>query len=193
MVKLNKIYTRTGDNGTSGLVDGSRRPKSDLRFAACGTIDEANAAIGLALFYLQDEDTLGDILRHVQNDLFDLGADIATPCKKDEQQGQNLRIIDTQITWLEREIDRLNATLAPLKSFILPGGSLASCHLHLARTVVRRAERDMVALSAVEEINILALHYINRLSDLMFVTARWVNDGGKNDILWEPGKNRSKQ
>jgi len=190
MVKLNKIYTRTGDDGTSGLVDGSRRPKSDLRFGACGSIDEANAAIGLALYHNEGEKPLHDMFTHIQNDLFDLGADIATPCRQDEAPDQALRIIEAQIIWLEQQIDKVNSALEPLKSFILPGGSLVSSHLHLARTIVRRLERDMVALSRVEPINNLALHYINRLSDLLFVAARAGNEGGKGDILWIPGKNR---
>jgi len=194
MVKLNKIYTRTGDNGTSGLVDGSRRLKSDGRFAACGSIDEANAAIGLALYHTKQQTpqdlSLHAVLTHIQNDLFDLGADIATPCQENEAPGVNLRIVEAQITWQERQIDQINAALNPLKSFILPGGTLISCHLHLARTIVRRAERDMVALNEVESINIHALRYINRLSDLLFVAARATNDGGISDILWVPGKNR---
>jgi len=191
MVKLNKIYTRTGDQGTSGLVDGSRRSKSDARFAACGAIDEANAVIGLAVCHNHKAQPLDSILNHIQNDLFDLGADLATPMKTKEQQDEALRIIDRQVSWLEREIDRINASLSPLKSFILPGGNIIASYLHLARTVVRRAERDIVALSLNEAINIQVLRYVNRLSDLLFVTARAANAGGKDDILWVPGQNRS--
>jgi len=190
MVKLNKIYTRTGDDGTSGLVDGSRRSKSDTRFSVCGSLDEANAAIGLALHYNQNHAPLCPILYRVQNDLFDLGADMATPYKEQEEWGEALRIVTSQVTWLEKEIDHINARLSPLKSFILPGGGLVASHLHFARTVVRRAERDMVALSMVEKINKSALHYINRLSDLLFVAARLANNDGHDDILWVPGKNR---
>jgi len=192
MVRLNKIYTRTGDKGTSGLVDGTRRPKCDLRFAACGSIDEANASLGLALCHHQGERGEGElvaILQHIQNDLFDLGADIATPYQEGKSDA-SLRIVSAQVTWIEEAIDRLNANLEPLKSFILPGGSVSSCYLHLARTIVRRAERDMVALSSHEKLNIFALQYINRLSDLLFVAARWANGQGAGDILWVPGQNR---
>jgi len=189
MVKLNKIYTRTGDKGTSGLVDGSRRSKSDWRFAACGSIDEANATIGLALCHHWEQDSLRRLLEHIQNDLFDLGADIATPYQEDETVPA-LRIVAAQVSWLETEIDRINGPLAALKSFILPGGTLLASHLHLARTVVRRAERDMVALSERERVNDCALHYINRLSDLLFVAARSANGAGEGDILWVPGQNR---
>jgi len=205
MVKLNKIYTRTGDAGTSGLVDGSRRSKDDVRFAACGSVDEANAAIGLVLCCQkcgQDKERalegdlpiatfdLTGLLQHIQNDLFDLGADLATPYQQAEKPGEALRIVAAQIDWLERQIDHLNAFLTPLRSFILPGGSAHASYLHLARTIVRRAERDMVALGRVEKINPHALCYINRLSDLLFVAARWANNSDAGDILWVPGQNR---
>jgi len=190
MVKLNKIYTRTGDHGTSGLVDGSRRPKSDGRFAAGGSIDEANAVIGLARCHNQQKQPIDALLGHIQNDLFDLGADLATPLKEQEKPSDALRIIASQIVWIEEEIDRMNAALTPLRSFILPGGDIVASYLHLARTVVRRAEREMVALSVHENINPYALCYINRLSDLLFVAARTVNSSGKDDILWVPGQNR---
>jgi len=190
MVKLNKIYTRTGDNGTSGLADGTRRSKIDARFAACGSIDEANATLGLARCHNQQRQPLDFILNHLQNDLFDLGADLATPMKNQENSTDVLRIIDKQVTWIEIEIDKMNASLSPLKSFILPGGDIVASYLHLARTVVRRAERDMVALHLVEKINTQALRYVNRLSDLLFVAARLANHNGKEDILWVPGQNR---
>jgi len=248
MVKLNKIYTRTGDSGTTGLVDGTRRLKSDLRFEACGTIDEANAAIGLVLLHLNkeegrleqfpksvkrfsdkncgknkeleqfvepsetktalgadnggggndkgseweaDDGDLSRLLRHVQHDLFDLGADLATPVFENQEKEQAaLRIIAAQVTFLEQEIDRMNASLSPLRSFILPGGGAVASYLHLARTFVRRAERVMVALHQQEELNPHALCYVNRLSDMLFVAARVANRGGLDDILWVPGKNR---
>jgi len=194
MVKLNKIYTRTGDNGTTGLVDGSRRAKDDLRLKACGAIDEANAALGLAVFYSRKQPKrheFADLLQQLQHDLFDLGADLATPPLKEEKQEEGaLRIIAAQITRLEAEIDRMNASLAPLHSFVLPGGSAAASYLHLARTLVRRAERAMVALARSEQVNPHALGYVNRLSDLLFVAARLANNDGQNDILWLPGKNR---
>ena len=180
MVRLNKIYTRTGDDGTSGLVDGSRRAKHDPRFEAIGAVDEANAGLGWAVLELS-EPHAGEVAR-IQNDLFDLGADLATP---GELEGA-LRIVAAQVEWLEQRIDALNAGLEPLRSFILPGGSEAATRLHLARTWVRRAER---AISAVAEpLNPAARAYINRLSDYLFVLARFVN-GGRNP-LWQPGANR---
>lgn len=188
MVRLNKIYTRTGDGGTTGLSGGERRPKNDLRIAAIGAVDEANAAIGVAR--LDATDAVGDRLFRVQNDLFDLGADLATPVTDKTPDYEPLRVVDAQVTWLEQEIDALTARLEPLRSFILPGGSALSAHLHVARTLARRAERAMVALSAAETVTPAALHYINRLSDLLFVLARAANDEGRADVLWVPGKNR---
>ena len=185
MVKLNKIYTRTGDTGSAGLVDGSRVSKASARMAAIGDVDEANASVGMAIILLDDE-SLGRQLRRIQNDLFDLGADIATP---GEVEGA-LRITAGQVERLEHEIDAMNADLEPLRSFILPGGSPGVAALHLARTVVRRAERSARALSKAEQVNPAALAYLNRLSDLLFVAARFVaaKDGG--DILWQPGATR---
>lgn len=189
MVVLNKIYTRTGDDGTSALATGERRPKSDLRFAAIGTVDELNAHVGMARL---NETALGaaiaGMLTRIQNDLFDLGADLATPDKGDGRT--RLRITPAQVERLEREIDQINDKLEPLTSFVLPGGSAAAASLHLCRTVARRAERLMVDLDRQETINPEALHYINRLSDLFFVAARQANDGGRSDVLWVPGENR---
>lgn len=185
MVKLNKIYTRTGDGGSTGLADGSRIAKSAPRMAAVGDVDEANSAIGVAIAALADG-AVRRALTRVQNDLFDLGADLATP---DGVTGA-LRIVATQTAGIEAAIDRLNADLAPLTSFILPGGCPASAALHLARAIVRRAERAMVALGENEPVNPHALAYINRLSDYLFVAARWVNDKGAGDILWVPGASR---
>ncbi len=184
MVKLNKIYTRTGDDGTTGLVDGSRRAKNDLRIEAFGTVDEANGVIGLAR--LTTSSGADAMLERIQNDLFDLGADLATP---GEIAGA-LRIVPAQVARLEAEIDAMNSDLLPLTSFILPGGSAASAYLHLGRTVVRRAERLAVAAQAVEPLNADALAYLNRLSDHLFVLARVLNDNGRADILWKPGANR---
>jgi cob(I)alamin adenosyltransferase len=193
LVKLNKIYTRTGDDGTTGLVSGKRRPKSDPRIEAFGAVDEANACIGLARL-----DTAGiypeldAMLAGIQNDLFDLGADLATPDDGKKPKYEPLRIVATQVTRIEKDIDALNAALQPLTSFILPGGSAASAALHLARTVARRAERQMVALARKrgEKVSPEALQYINRVSDFLFVAARAVNDNGNADVLWVPGKNR---
>lgn len=185
MVKLTTIYTRGGDKGETSLAGGERRAKNDPRFAAMGTVDEANAAIGLARDHTADE--TDEILRRIQNDLFDLGADIATPGTEDGA----LRITDAQTDRLEQEIDRINANMEPLSSFVLPGGSTASSHIHMARTVVRRAEREMVGLAENEDMNDAALRYINRLSDLLFVLARHLNDDGKSDVLWVPGANRN--
>ncbi|WP_439271269.1 cob(I)yrinic acid a,c-diamide adenosyltransferase [Pseudochrobactrum sp. HB0163] len=191
MVKLNKIYTRTGDDGTTGLVGGARRRKDDLRIAACGDIDEANAAVGLARLYTAlISPEIDNILCRVQNDLFDLGADIATPQHDCASGYEPLRMIDRQVERLEQEIDRLNAQLQPLNSFILPGGSPLAAHLHMARTIVRRAERTMVALAAQQQISAVCLHYINRLSDLLFVAARSANHDGRDDVLWVPGQTR---
>jgi cob(I)alamin adenosyltransferase len=187
MVRLNKIYTRTGDQGTAALGNGARRKKSDLRFAAIGEIDEANAAIGLARLHAHSD--LDRTLARVQNDLFDLGADLAVP-EGGEKGRSRLRVAAAQVTRLEEEIDRYNAELAPLTSFVLPGGTPAAAALHLARTVTRRAERALVALNDHEPLNPAAIAYINRLSDLLFVAARFANDGGAADVLWVPGENR---
>ncbi|OAP43496.1 cob(I)yrinic acid a c-diamide adenosyltransferase [Sinorhizobium glycinis] len=192
MVKLNKIYTRTGDNGTTGLVTGPRRSKSDLRVDAYGSVDEANAFVGLARQHTGDMPDLDQMLMRIQNDLFDLGADLATPETGEKQDYEPLRIVAAQVARLEAEIDRLNADLEPLRSFVLPAGSAASASLHAARTVARRAERQMVALAETEGeiVSREAVAYINRLSDFLFVAARWANDMGRADVLWVPGKNR---
>jgi cob(I)alamin adenosyltransferase len=192
MVKLNKIYTRTGDNGTTGLVSGPRRLKSDLRVEAYGAIDEANAFIGLARQHTHAIRDLDAMLMRVQNDLFDLGADLATPDNGEKPEYEPLRIVAAQVERLEREIDRLNADLEPLRSFVLPAGSAASAALHVARTVARRAERQMVALASMEgeAVSAEAVAYVNRLSDFLFVAARWANDKGRADVLWVPGNNR---
>jgi cob(I)alamin adenosyltransferase len=182
MVRINKVYTRTGDDGSTGLGDGSRRSKADPRVAAVGDLDEANAVIGLAR--READAGLDRVLARIQNDLFDLGADLCTP------GAAGLRIIDSQVEALEAEIDAVTAQIAPLTSFILPGGSPASAWLHLARTVVRRAERGAAALNTVEPLNPAALRYLNRLSDLLFVLGRQQNDGGAADVLWVPGANR---
>ncbi|CAN5280256.1 cob(I)yrinic acid a,c-diamide adenosyltransferase [soil metagenome] len=186
MVKLNKIYTRTGDAGTTGLVDGSRVAKHDPRMAAVGDVDEANSAIGLAVAALGDV-TEGEWLRVIQNDLFDLGADLATPGEDFAPTQMALRIVATQVERLEQQIDHMNETLAPLDSFILPGGSRAAAAIHLARAIVRRAERSATAAAAAMPLNPLALAYINRLSDLLFVMARRMNGNGAGDIKWVPG------
>ncbi|MBX5146424.1 cob(I)yrinic acid a,c-diamide adenosyltransferase [Rhizobium lentis] len=192
MVKLNKIYTKTGDDGTTGLASGRRRRKDDLRVEAYGTIDEANSAIGLARLHTSGLPELDAMLMSIQNDLFDLGADLATPDTGEPPAYEPLRIVETQLGRIERDIDRLNAELDPLKSFILPGGSPAAAHLHLARTIARRAERLMVTLARRdgEIVGEPALKYINRLSDFLFVAARHANDRGRADVLWVPGKNR---
>ncbi len=185
MVVLNRIYTRTGDDGTSALATGERRPKSDLRFEAIGTVDELNATVGLAR--LQAAPDLDAMLGRIQNDLFDLGADLAVP---EEGGRERLRIAATQVARLEAEIDGLNARLAPLTSFVLPGGTPAAVALHLCRTVARRAERLAVALAAYEQVSREAARYINRVSDFFFVAARVANDDGARDVLWVPGENR---
>lgn len=187
MVRLNKIYTRTGDQGTAALGNGERRKKSDLRFAAIGEVDEANAAIGLARLHAHAD--LDRTLARVQNDLFDLGADLAVP-EGGEKGKSRLRIAAAQVTRLEEEIDRYNAELAPLTSFVLPGGTASAAALHFARTVTRRAERALVALDGHEPLNPAAIAYINRLSDFLFVAARFANDQGAGDVLWVPGENR---
>jgi cob(I)alamin adenosyltransferase len=190
MVKLNKIYTRTGDDGTTGLASGPRRDKHDLRVEAYGTVDETNSTVGLARLHTAGMVELDTMLFRIQNDLFDLGADLSTPDTGEKLEYEPLRIIEAQATRLEAEIDTLNVHLDPLRSFVLPGGSPASAYLHLARTVSRRAERLMVELSRQEPVGAAALKYINRLSDFLFVAARFANDGGKADVLWVPGKNR---
>jgi len=188
MVKLNKIYTRTGDDGTSGLVDGSRQPKHSARFEAIGAVDEANSAIGLAVIAADSQPRRAPI--RIQNDMFDLGADIATPGNDFAPPEMVLRIVPAQVEWLEQAIDRLNENLSPLTSFILPGGSEAAARTHIARAAVRRAERAMVALAAGEPVNPAALAYINRLSDYLFVLARHLNADGADDVKWVPGANR---
>ena len=187
MVQLTRIYTKGGDKGKTSLGSGKRVPKHDLRVAAYGTVDEANAAIGLARLHVEGE--ADELLARVQNDLFDLGGDLCTP-EDPEPEYEPLRILPGQVARLEQEIDRLNVDLEPLKSFVLPAGRPAAAHLHLARTVTRRAEREITALAARENINPEALRYINRLSDLLFVLARHENDQGRADVLWIPGKNR---
>ncbi|SCY60161.1 cob(I)yrinic acid a,c-diamide adenosyltransferase [Rhizobium sp. NFACC06-2] len=192
MVKLNKIYTRTGDKGTTALVSGPRRLKHDLRVEAYGTVDETNSAIGVARLHTGGMEKLDAMLFRIQNDLFDLGADLATPESGEPLSYEPLRIVESQVTRLENEIDDLNAALEPLTSFVLPGGSAAAASLHMARTVCRRGERLMVELSVTENeiVSPAALKYANRLSDFLFVAARFANDAGKADILWVPGKNR---
>lgn len=192
MVQLNRIYTRGGDDGSTALASGERRPKDDLRVEAYGTIDEANAAIGMARVALDGAvPELDAILGRVQNDLFDLGADLATPSGAPRSAGA-LRIVQSQVDRLEAEIDLLNARLRPLTSFVLPGGTAGAANLHLARTISRRAERLMVSLSRApgETIDAPAMRYVNRLSDLLFVAARVANDDGAADVLWTPGANR---
>ena len=194
MVILNKIYTKTGDDGTTGLGSGERRPKYDLRVAAYGTVDETNASIGLARIETQAKHLeLDAMLSRIQNDLFDLGADLAVPEDPENPPDfEPLRIVDTQVGRLEADIDTLNRDIAPLRSFILPGGSTAAAHLHMARTISRRAERMVVELAAIktEVVNPAALRYLNRVSDFLFVAARHVNNSGKDDVLWVPGENR---
>lgn len=193
MVKINKVYTRTGDDGTTGLGAGPRRPKHDLRIEAFGTVDEANACIGMARIHTAtSHPEIDAMLSRVQNDLFDLGADLATPDTGEVLSYEPLRIIASQVARLENDIDALNKPIAPLRSFILPGGSPAAAALHLARTVSRRAERLMVELSQTEGeiVGSEALKYINRVSDFLFVAGRAVNDNGTTDVLWVPGQNR---
>lgn len=192
MVKLNKIYTRTGDAGTTGLGTGERVRKDALRIAAYGTVDESNAAIGVVRIHLAGHPGLDAKLGRVQNDLFDLGADLCVPDRGEPLKFEALRVSDDQVARLEAEIDEMNSELKPLKSFVLPGGSPASAALHVARTVCRRAEREMVALAAEENepVSAAALKYVNRLSDFLFVAGRYVNDRGRSDVLWVPGQNR---
>jgi cob(I)alamin adenosyltransferase len=202
MVVLNRIYTRTGDDGTTALGTGERRKKYDLRIACYGTIDETNAAIGLARLATapdgdpgaadRDAMELDAILGRVQNDLFDVGADLCSPDQGKGPGGARLAVTEAQVTRLEAEIDHLNASLAPLRSFVLPGGSTAAAYLHQARTVCRRAERLMVELADApgEGVSAVALKYVNRLSDLLFVASRFANQKGAGDVLWVPGQNR---
>jgi cob(I)alamin adenosyltransferase len=192
MVVLNKIYTRTGDDGTTALGTGERRKKYDLRIAAYGTLDETNAAIGIARLHASADAALDSALSRIQNDLFDAGADLATPGKGRGPGGARLTVTAAQVTWLEQEIDRLNADLAPLRSFVLPGGLAAAAYLHLARTICRRAERLIAELRdrPDESVTPEVLKYVNRLSDFLFVAARYANDKGARDVLWQPGQNR---
>lgn len=189
MVKLNKIYTRTGDDGTTGLVDGSRLPKHALRMEAIGAVDEVNSAIGLAVCALAGSPHAANLTR-IQNDLFDLGADLATPGEDFAPSEMTLRMVSAQVDWLEAAIDAVNGALQPLTSFILPGGSEAAARVHIARAATRSAERRATALAAHEPANPAALAYLNRLSDYLFVLARALNDGGASDVLWVPGQNR---
>lgn len=190
MVTINKIYTRTGDDGTTALGSGERRAKYDLRVAAYGTVDETNAAIGVVRLHLSQTPNIDAMLGLAQNDLFDLGADLAVPQR--EGKAERLRILPTQVTRLEHDIDALNANLAPLNSFVLPGGTPAAATLHVARTVCRRAERMVVELAAQpnEPVSDVAIQYLNRLSDFLFVASRVVNRNGADDVLWVPGQNR---
>ena len=192
MVVLNRIYTRTGDNGDTALGTGERRPKFDLRVEAYGTVDETNATLGMARLHTGADPNLDAMLARIQNDLFDLGADLCTPDKGEKLAYEPLRIIQTQVDRLEKEIDELNASLAPLRSFVLPGGAPAAAALHLSRTICRRAERLMVALSRTEGevVSAPALQYVNRLSDFLFVASRYANLNAGGDVLWTPGKNR---
>ncbi len=192
MVALNRIYTRTGDDGTTALGTGERRKKYDLRVAAYGTLDELNAALGLARLHTREDAALDAALSRIQNDLFDAGADLTMPGKGKGPDGARLTVTDNQVTWLESEIDRLNAELSPLRSFVLPGGSAAAAYLHLARTVCRRGERLIAELADQpgESVTPEVLKYVNRLSDFLFVAARHANHQGAGDVLWVPGRNR---
>jgi len=192
MVVLNRIYTRTGDDGDTALGTGERRPKFDLRVEAYGTVDETNATLGMARLHTGADANLDAMLARIQNDLFDLGADLCTPDKGEKLSYEPLRIVQTQVERLEKEIDELNASLAPLRSFVLPGGAPAAAALHLSRTISRRAERLMVALSRTEGevVSAPALQYVNRLSDFLFVASRYANLNAGGDVLWTPGKNR---
>ena len=190
MVVLNRIYTRTGDDGTTALGSGARRKKYDLRVAAYGTLDEVNAVIGIVRLHTLNDTALDAALSRIQNDLFDVEADLCLSEKG--PGGARLTVTDAQVEWIESEIDRLNAELAPLRSFVLPGGSPAAAYLHLARTICRRAERIMVELKDMpgETVTAASLKYVNRLSDFLFVASRHANDKGKRDVLWVPGQNR---
>jgi cob(I)alamin adenosyltransferase len=190
MVVLNRIYTRTGDDGTTALGSGARRKKYDLRVSAYGTLDEVNAAIGIVRLHTSDDAVLDAALSRIQNDLFDVEADLCLSEKG--PGGARLTVTDAQVAWIEGEIDRFNAELAPLRSFVLPGGSAAAAYLHLARTMCRRAERIMVELKDKpgETVTAASLKYVNRLSDFLFVVSRHANEKGKRDVLWVPGQNR---
>ena len=192
MVVLNKIYTKTGDDGTTSLGTGERRLKFDLRVECYGTVDETNAALGVARLHTGELPDLDAMLLRIQNDLFDLGADLATPEGDEKPAFEPLRLIESQVERIERDIDHLNANLVPLRSFVLPGGSAAAATLHVARTVARRAERLIVQLTETpgEHVNPSGLRYLNRVSDFLFVAARHVNEGGAGDVLWVPGENR---
>jgi cob(I)alamin adenosyltransferase len=192
MVVLNRIYTRTGDDGTTALGTGERRKKYDLRIAAYGTLDETNAAIGIARLHTAGDAALDGALAHIQNDLFDAGADLTMPGKGRGPGGARLTVTEKQVAWLEGEIDRLNAELAPLRSFVLPGGNPAAAYLHLARTICRRGERLIAELKDKpgEDVGDDVLKYVNRLSDYLFVASRYANDKGARDVLWAPGQNR---
>ncbi|MBR0719411.1 cob(I)yrinic acid a,c-diamide adenosyltransferase [Bradyrhizobium liaoningense] len=190
MVVLNRIYTRTGDDGTTALGSGERRAKYDLRIEAYGTVDETNAAIGVVRLHTKGEAELDAMLGRIQNDLFDLGADLAVPER--EGKAERLRVVASQVERLERDIDALNDKLAPLTSFVLPGGTPAAAHLHVARTICRRAERVMVELASRpnEPVGAAGIQYMNRLSDFLFVASRAANHNGAGDVLWVPGQNR---
>lgn len=192
MVVLNKIYTKTGDDGSTALGTGERRPKFDLRVESYGTVDETNAAIGIARLHTGSLSGLDVMLSRIQNDLFDLGADLATPEGDEKLEYEPLRVVASQVERIEKDIDALNKDIDPLRSFILPGGSPAAAALHVARTVARRAERLIVQLaqSPEEKVNASAIHYMNRVSDFLFVAARHANSNGKDDVLWVPGENR---
>ena len=192
MVVLNRIYTRTGDDGTTALGSGERRTKYDLRVAAYGTVDELNATIGMARLHTAGQAPVDAMLARIQNDLFDLGADLCSPVKGKGPGGERLTVSEAQVTRLEEEIDRLNAELKPLRSFVLPGGTPAAAALHLARTICRRAQRMIVELSdrPEEKVSPPAVKYINRLSDFLFVASRHLNARGEGDVLWIPGQNR---
>ncbi|WP_315722067.1 MULTISPECIES: cob(I)yrinic acid a,c-diamide adenosyltransferase [unclassified Bradyrhizobium] len=190
MVVLNRIYTRTGDDGTTALGNGERRPKFDLRVSAYGTVDETNAALGVVRLHLAEAPEIDAMLGLIQNDLFDLGADLAVPQR--EGKAERLRVVGSQVDRLERDIDTLNEKLAPLTSFVLPGGTPAAAHLHVARTICRRAERIMAELAGKpdEPVSEAAIRYMNRLSDFLFVASRAANRNGAGDVLWVPGQNR---
>jgi cob(I)alamin adenosyltransferase len=187
-MKLDKIYTRTGDDGKTSLGEGSRLLKFHPRVTAMGSVDEANSAIGVATLHVNEPEVL-KVLNHIQNDLFDVGADLCLP-EKESAATHLLRVTQEQVTWLENKIDHFNAGLTPLDSFVLPGGSAASAHLHHARTITRRAERDIVRLASEESANPNMIRYVNRLSDLLFVLGRFLNDNGKQDVRWKPGLHR---
>lgn len=190
MVRIDKIVTKAGDGGQTRLASGAPVSKASLRVEAYGAVDEANSALGVARLHTRADSVLDPILERAQNDLFDLGADLATPDTGEKLDYEPLRILDSQVLRLEAEIDALNEKLSPLTSFVLPGGSPAAAHLHVARAIMRRAERAIVALAAAETVSAEAIKYANRLSDLLFVAARWANDQGRADVLWTPGANR---